>query len=195
KNKAHAAQRMIEQSRIDEISQELVANSQDALALLSNQIPVGNFLFRDYGICPFAGSRCDDGGDIIGNTRVRAPVPNGYLGRQNCLQCRHFVTGPAFLGGLLSISNEISLQAKHQSAQHSELHEQVEALDQQIERLQEAEYKASKEGRSIDKTEQDYLEIQYRRLQSAIESAAMKLDVFLCDLQAATRLIKQCQAL
>src|SRR5690606_16819012 len=30
---------------------------------------------------------------------------------------------------------------------------------------------------------------------SVIESAAMKLDVFLCDLQAATRLIKQCQAL
>jgi hypothetical protein len=31
------------------------------------------------------------------------------------LRCRHFITGPAFIGGLLAITNEILLQSNDQS--------------------------------------------------------------------------------
>jgi len=195
KNKAYAAQRMIEQKRIEEIKQELIANSEDTLKSLSNQTPAGNFLFRDYGICPAAGSRCTDGGDIIGKSQIREPTPSGYLGSQNCLRCRHFVTGPAFLGGLLSLSNEISLQANHQATQYNELQLKADSLVNEIDILDEAEYDAIRSNKNFDDTKRSELQIHLRKIQSEVESSAKKLDVFLTDLQAATRLLKQSHAL
>jgi len=76
KNKAYVAQRMIEQNRIDNLKHELVSNSESTLANLSNKTPAGNFLFRDYGICPVAGARCKDGGELIKKSAIRSAVPN-----------------------------------------------------------------------------------------------------------------------
>ena len=186
---------MIEQKRIEDIKKELVANSENILKSLSNQIPAGNFLFRDYGICPAAGSRCSDGGDIIGSSPNREPAPSGYLGSQNCLRCRHFITGPAFLGGLLSLSNEISLQANHQAAQYNKLQSKSDTLTNEVDILDEAEYDAIKSNHDFDSTKRNELQLHLRKVQSEVESAAKKLDMFLTDLQAAIRLIKQSHAL
>jgi len=195
KNKAYATQRMIEQKRIDEIKHDLISNSDVTLQSLTNKIPSGNFLFRDYGICPTAGLRCDDGGEFIKQSKIRQPVINGYLGAQNCLQCRHFVTGPAFLGGLLSISNEISLQANHQAVQYNELQSASENISMKIEALDKEEYDAIKNNIVFDETQRNNINLHYRKAQSEEESAAKKLNMLLCDLQAATRLLKQSHAL
>lgn len=195
RNKVYAAQRMIEQNRIESIKHELVSNSEEALRSINNTIPSGNFLIRDYGICPYAGTRCYDGGEIIASSCVRAPVRAGYLGIQNCLQCRHFLSGPAFLGGLLSLANEISLQANSQSFQYGELSDQAEIIKQQIECEDDSEYDAEKRKLLFDESNRISLQIQLRKKQSEIESAAKKLDMFICDIQAANRLLKQCIAL
>lgn len=195
KNKAFAAQRMIEQGRVDEIKRELISNSSGTLIAISGGTPVGSYLFRDYGFCPFAGARCCDGGPVSTNTHVRLPVPNGYLGCQNCLRCRHFVTGPAFIGGLLSISNEISLQANYQFKQYSRLQDRVDEVLLEIDTVEEAEYNSLKSGQDFDGEIRSLMEIKLRKLRSESESAAMKLDMLMCDIQAAVKLIKQCQAL
>lgn len=195
KSKAYAAQRMIEQGRIDEIKHELVSNSDQALKSISNESPAGTFLFRDYGICPFAGSRCVDGGDLIGKTGVRQSVPAGYLGSQNCLRCRHFISGPAFVGGLLSLSNEISLHARLQFEHYSELQEKGLNVKQRIEELEDIAYDSEKSGQSFDSSEIGKLQLERRKTCSESESAAQKLDVLMCDIQASAKLIKQCKSI
>lgn len=195
KNKAYFAQQMIEQNRIDEIKCELVSNSDRALNSLSNDTAAGSYLFRDYGFCPFAGSRCSDGGELLGHSKIRAPVPAGYLGSQNCIRCRHFVSGPVFIGGLLSLGNEISLQANTQFQFYDKLEKKAFDIRTLICSLDEEEYSALKVGGKFDDTERNKIEAQLRKVQSESEGAAKKLDVFMCDIQAVARLIKQSQAL
>ena len=194
KEKAQATQILIEQNKIEQVKNQLVANNSELLSSLTNEIPAGNFMFRDYGICPYGASRCEDGGDEIGSTQSRAPVSHGYLGMQNCVQCRHFITGPAFLGGLISLANEVLLQANIQSEQCADLQDQIDNVEEQINEYDKEEYIKSLKQEVFDDTERNKLEIKQRKLESEYESAAKKMDMFLCDLQAAFKLIKQAQA-
>lgn len=193
KSQAESTQKLIEQNRIEEVKNKLVGSNDDILRSLTNDLPAGNFVFRDYGICPFAASRCDDGGDFIGSTQSRAPTPSGYLGMQNCLRCRHFVTGPAFLGGLLSITNEILLQSNTQSRKCHALQEGVNDTESQLNELDKTEYIANLKRKKVDTSKRAQLELDQRRIETDYESAAKKLDMLLCDLQSAYSLIRQCQ--
>ncbi|NWL81041.1 hypothetical protein DM872_29745 [Pseudomonas taiwanensis] len=195
KNKAYAAQMMIEQGRIDELKPGLIATDGGLIEALSGNVPAGNYLFRDYGFCPYAGTRCEDGGPLSNNPQVRFPVPYGYLGCQNCLRCRHFVTGPAFIGGLVSVLNEISLNVRVQYEAYSGLEEKVAGILIEIDTLDEEEYQAVARGSVFDSSIRDELEVRLRKLRSESESAAKKLDMFMCDMQAGARLLMQCDGL
>jgi len=195
RDEGYAAQNMIEQGRIDEIQHELITHSSGALKSLTGKTPVGNYLFRDYGFCPYGGSRCNDGGEIINNSLIRNPTPNGYLGEQNCIRCRHFVTGPAFLGGLLSLSNEILLYANNQFKHYAELKTQSEQIKQKISGLDEMEYEAVKSGGSFNAADRNVLEVELRKGHSESEAAAKKLDVLMCEVQAVSYFINQCKSL
>ncbi|WP_374439505.1 gamma-mobile-trio integrase GmtZ [Pseudomonas panipatensis] len=195
KNKAYAAQVMIEQGRIDELKSDLIATDRGIIESLSGDVPAGNYLFRDYGFCPYAGTRCDDGGPIAEKTQVRLPVPYGFLGCQNCLRCRHFVTGPAFVGGLVSLLNEISLNVRVQFEAYSALEEKVTAIRISIDKMDEEEYRAAGQGLAYDSGARSEFELRLRKLRSESESAAKKLDMFLCDMQAGARLLRQCDDL
>ena len=190
-----ATQKIIEQNRIEDVKNSLVAANADLLNALTNNIPAGNFVFRDFGICPFAASRCNDGGDLIGSTQVRTPVLSGYLGTQNCIRCRHFVTGPAYLGGMLSITNEILLQANLQTEKCNELQHKINTISSRLHELDREEYLANIRGEKVGHDERHALESNERTLESDYENAAMKLDVYLCDVQAAYKLIKLCQSI
>ncbi|WP_448108859.1 gamma-mobile-trio integrase GmtZ [Pseudomonas azerbaijanoccidentalis] len=194
RNKAAAVQSMLEQNRVDEIRHEFVANSEEALSRLRVSGP-GGFLFRDYGVCPYAGSRCGDGGELIGLSGVRSPVKNGYLGQQNCPQCRHFLTGPVFLGGLISLQNEISLQARVQYEKYSHIESMINELNDAINASDDEELLLLREGKKFDSGDRNVNESRLRKLRSELEGAAMKIDVFLCDIQYIAKLTKQSEAL
>ncbi|MBE0470716.1 MAG: integrase [Methyloprofundus sp.] len=193
KSQAEATQKLIEQNKIEEIKNNLIGSNNEILSSLTNQLPAGNYVFRDYGLCPFAASRCEDGGDVIGASKIRASTPQGYLGIQNCLRCRHFVTGPAFLGGLLSITNEILLQSNTQARKCHKLQDKVSSTEEQIDVLDKAEYLAHMKMENFDTSKRDFLEEELRRIEADYESAAKKLDMLLCDLQSAYSLIRRCQ--
>ena len=191
KGKAYAVQQKIEQGRIDEIKNELVGGSASVLNGISGNAPVGNYQFRDYGFCSFGGVRCNDGGAEVGNSGIHAPVPSGHLGVQNCIRCRHFVTGPAFIGGLLSIANEIALEAHYQAKQYSDLGDEIDEVRIQIEKEDEDEYLTLGAGKGFDDTERNLQEVYLRKIRSEHEGAGNKLDMYLCDIQGVVNLIHQ----
>ncbi|MFE8070126.1 VPA1269 family protein [Marinobacteraceae bacterium S3BR75-40.1] len=194
KSQAEATQAAIEQNNIEAVKNQLVGTNQELLQSLTNEIPAGNYVFRDYGICPFAATRCGDGGEEIGSSKVRSPTPSGYLGFQNCLRCRHFITGPVFLGGLLSLANEILLEANDQSEICRSLQDRVSALNEKITELDRREYLANLKQESFDSSQRSNLEFNLRKLESEYESAAKKMDMLLCDLQSAYKLIQLSQS-
>lgn len=194
KSQAEATQSLIEQNKIESVKNQLVGNNQDLLQSLSNEIPAGNYIFRDYGICPYAATRCDDGGEEIGATKVHGATPCGYLGFQNCLRCRHFITGPVFMGGLLSITNEILLEANEQSEVCRDLQSKVAALSASLDELDRLEYIADLKGEAFDSGARKTIEFKIRKLDSEYESAAKKMDMLLCDLQSSYRLVQLSQS-
>ncbi len=195
KTQAEATQAEIEQNNIESVKNQLVGNNQDLLQSLTNDVPAGNYVFRDYGICPFAASRCDDGGEEIGASKVRSPVSSGYLGFQNCLRCRHFITGPVFIGGLLSITNEILLEANDQSDNCQSLQNDIDFINAELRDLDRLEYISNLKKEDFDVSKRKPLEFKLRKLESEYESAAKKMDMLLCDLQAAYKLIQLSQSI
>lgn len=189
----YAAQDMIEQGRVNELRHKLVATSQQALEVLQSGYS-GSTLVRDYGLCPYAAGRCEDGGGLVGATQVRHPAPNGYLGMQNCPRCRHFITGPMFLGGLVSLWNEISLRMVFLSENYQSLEVKLAELKHYSQSLEEKQYDAEQSGHSFDVLPLRKSQIEIRRLQSELESVAKKMDMFLCDMQSLTRHINDCRS-
>jgi len=193
KSQAEATQIAIEQNNIESVKNQLVGSNQDFIESLTNEVPAGNYVFRDYGICPFAASRCHDGGEEIGATKVHSPAPSGYLGFQNCLRCRHFITGPVFLGGLLSVTNEILLEANDQSDICQHLQKKQGIIKVQMDDLDRQEHRANLKQQRFDASQRPPLELKHRKLASEYESAAKKMDMMLCDLQSAYKLIQLSQ--
>lgn len=194
KSQAEATQAAIEQNNIESVKNNLVGANQDLLQSLTNDVPAGNYVFRDYGICPFAATRCNDGGEEIGATQVHSPTPSGYLGFQNCIRCRHFITGPVYLGGLLSITNEILLEANNQSEICRQLQEKIAVINHKLEDLDRQEYMATLKQKAFDSSHRSPLEFKVRKLESEYESAAKKMDMLLSDLQAVYKLIQLSQS-
>jgi len=187
-NQAKDVQLMIEQKRLDELKPMLVSNNREALdALLSGR--TGTQLIRDYGICPYAGSRCEDGGEH--HTKSWLPVPAGHLGMQNCPRCRHFVTGPVFLGGLTALWNEISLNVKLQWEHYADMDRKLTGYRESLQELENEEFDTVSSGNVFDSKERIHIEVAKRKLQSEMEGVAKKMDMHLCDMQALTKLINE----
>ena len=196
KSEVESIQKTIEQNKIENVKNKLVGTNEELLRSLTNEVPAGNYMFRDYGICPYAASRCDDGGSQSSSDKIYHPVPQGYLGVQNCIQCRHFITGPAFLGGLLAVSNEMLLESNDQSDICHQFEADIIKIESQLGVLEREEYIANKTMRSFTKqNERSRLEVELRNHESQYESAAKKLDMLLCDLQSAYAHIRRCHTL
>lgn len=196
KSEVESIQRTIEQNKIEDVKNKLIGSNKELLNSLNNEVPAGNYMFRDYGICPYASSRCEDGGGQSSSSLIYHPVPQGYLGVQNCIQCRHFITGPAFLGGLLAIANEILLESNDQSDTCHSLQAEIDEIESKLQMLDREEYIASKLMKPFDKkAERNIHEVNLRNLVSQYESSAKKLDSLLCDLQSTYSHIMRCHNL
>lgn len=196
KDEAESIQQIIESEKIEQVKNNLIGSNDEILSSFSNSTPVGNYIFRDYGICPYAASRCEDGGSKIASSSFYEQTPFGYLGSQNCLRCRHFITGPAFIGGLLAIVNEILLQANMQSKTCIDLQANVDNIAKQISTLEKQKYTAHLRKQPFKHDSEILsLERELRSYESEYESSSKKLDMFLCDIQSSYILINKCEKL
>lgn len=102
--------------------------SPSALEALTTGSPT-SWIVRDHGVCPVGGTRCQEGGESIIDTKAYqkwGPVPGGNT---NCVRCRFFITGPAFLLGLQAYFDNIGYKLKEASQRYQAAKAKFEALE------------------------------------------------------------------
>lgn len=197
KDQAIASQRLIEHRRIEECKNQLIANDEDFLNVLTNKRHPAGYLFKDFGFCSVGGSRCGDGGEYINGSlkmNLRHPVNAGYLGSQNCIRCRFFVTGVPFMGGLVALANEISLQVRVESGQYHDLCEDINCLEGQLCDIDDEIYQCG-EQHELDSElflRKNVLNQDLRKLNSEMEVVAKRIDLYCTDIQYCVRHLRRC---
>lgn len=170
--------RFLMDATMDQVSHRFASVSVDAMRAAIGQKSAAGFVFEDKGICPVGGSMCDVGGEALTdqtNNKYFAPVP-GYPQERNCVRCRFFLSGPAFLPGLQAHFNTVSYEAHERSERHNDLHEEVTLM----------------ENRRADCERDGRLFTQHRELESLsqrYEAEAEAMGKLVNDMQATYHLI------
>ena len=92
--------RFLQSTEHKSLTRLVASNDAAGITALHENTP-GSWVIGDKGICPVGGTLCDKGGPKLSTNPLisdYAPTPGGP---RNCVRCRFFITGPAFLGGLV----------------------------------------------------------------------------------------------
>ncbi|MBL4898655.1 MAG: integrase [Colwellia sp.] len=179
-------QDMINDRKIEELSGHLIATDNEMSSIMRRGWPASAYQFSDKGICPMGGAGCDTGGEnLVERTTdksIYAPVPSGHLGKRNCPRCRYFITGPAFLGGLVALGNEVALEISTVRREYLKFEEELQVLENE---------KYDAEIENIYFSSEKPLKLSHTNM----EEAGMKLDNYMCDWVALNGLIQKSIAL
>jgi len=173
--------RFLMNATVEQIEERFSSLTPSAALAASKQPSAAAFIFEDKGICPVGGTMCDVGGDPIGNesdAKRRAlygPVP-GYPATRNCVRCRFFLTGPAFLPGLQAHFNAISYHAHETAERHADLSDKVIQLENERSRCEQ-----------IGGIFGEHPELE--RISQRMEAEAEAMGALLNDMQACHHLI------
>ncbi len=174
--------RFLQNATYEQLEARFAANDPAAFWAVSQQKTFSSVVFEDKGICPMGCGACDIGGDAMrktsNNKTLYAPVA-GYPAEKNCVRCRFFLSGPAFLPGLIAHFNNISYQLTECSNRYVMFMDQVEKLE---------ELRFTHEARGLPFTAKQELE----KTSKFCEQEAQKADKFIYDLRATLRLIDRC---
>ena len=121
---------LIEQ-RYEQAKDKFVYNDPIAIQVGTNPSFGPSLVLLDYGICPMGGAGCDKGGLLQDNETEKnrsVPVP-GYPEEKNCILCRFFLTGPAFLRKLTTYGNFVSLKFSDCMERYLKTKKRVDELD------------------------------------------------------------------
>jgi hypothetical protein len=113
-----------------EAQRYMVRNDELTLKGMSEgSIPSGLWTNNNLGICPYGGTRCQDGGTLIRKSNKNKPALYGPVpgGDQNCVRCRHFVTGTPWMIPLWLHANKLLIDAQRKSKSLDELRTKLEA--------------------------------------------------------------------
>jgi hypothetical protein len=136
-------------------------------------------LVMDHGICPVAAKRCHEGlavTDPATNVTRFQAVPGGA---GNCVRCRFFMSGPAFLFGLEAHVNDLAYRLKKASVTFEKAQEKFDAL-------------ADSHAEALSAAEPFHKQRELEIAESAFESAVADVDDIALRLQAAYGLTEQC---
>ena len=178
---AGSYRRMLMEKSYQEIEQKFAFNNKDALLAVGQQKSAAGLLFEDKGICPVGGGLCDIGGKNLTPHKKDAcfaSVP-GYPQERNCIRCRFFLTGPAFLPGLQAHANWISYRASACAERYRQFEQQLKTFEN---------HRLACEERGELFAQHPELE----RLACYSEEEADKANKLLSDFQAVVRLIDRC---
>lgn len=149
-------------------------------AVLNAQQSGASFIKDDKGICPKAALGCDSGGVYVNDDTGKTSygVVPGYP-QQNCVRCRWFLTGPAFLPGLVHHFNVIGYEMGETAERMMRFEGEIEALDNR-------RYECEQNQRPF--LEDEKLSKLHKLHQQEME----KNDKLANDLNATLRLIDRC---
>lgn len=131
KNEQAQYERFLADASYQDIVASAAINDPIAAEMAKKHNP-GAWVTGDLGICPVGCSRCHEGGESLrrkaGGSEVYGPVPGG---NQNCVRCRFFITGPAFLVGLHAHFNDVGYRLMEKSRRYREIEHKLEALEEE----------------------------------------------------------------
>jgi hypothetical protein len=151
-------------------------------SLLESDVPNSACVVFDCGICPMSAASCHIGGQAVVERKFENlynPVEAGYLGQKNCPRCRFFVTGVPFLGGLVSLANELALEIHAESGR-------FQAYVAEIKRLGHAFYDACQANQP------DTQQVKREQASANQQQSAAKLDGLLADYVAVNHYVQGC---
>lgn len=135
KNELQAEQdnhrRFLMDATFEEIGQRFAYVSEDAVRAALKNRSAAAFVFDDKGICPNGATLCDVGGELDQDrpsVGVYTPVP-GFPQERNCVCCRFFLSGPAYLAGLMAHGNAVSERFWRGSKRYNGFMEKVKQLE------------------------------------------------------------------
>ena len=132
--------------------------------------------FKDFGMCPVANGRCDEGGPPI-NPEAKTLI---YSRAKSCYQCRFFVTGPAFIGGLLAKFNEVNVAKKRAS-------NRIESLENKKKHT-----RLKKKHAEDQQQPTDSIKLELEQINTAIDAEQIKFYSISADQGAIFRKVLSC---
>lgn len=141
----------------------VVAFNDQAGLLAVRERNASGWIVGDLGICPVGGALCHVGGPKLTGENGRNDFQPTQGGPRNCVRCRYFLSGPAFLGGLVAHFNSVGLEVMEAS-------EQLRKMQADIGKVEDGLFADSASARPAD----------YRRLDvlyARRETAMQELDV------------------
>ena len=168
----------------EEIEKRFAINGPDGINVVRQQKSTGSFLVDDKGICPAGGALCDIGGEVLSESTlgkknsIFLPVA-GYPVEKNCVRCRFFITGPAFISGLQAQANTISYKI-------TECSNRFIPLQDEVQRLEKLKFQLEKNN-EIFIHQQEYVRLNLR-----YEEEAEKANKLMMDLQSTVKLMDKC---
>lgn len=168
----------IKRSSRQELESAIAFTSPASLDAATSMTGAG-FLVMDHGICPVSAKRCHEGLSVPDagalSTKFQA-VPGGA---SNCVRCRFFMTGPAFLPGLEAHVNDLAYRLKNSSKVFEDAQKRFDVL---------SDCQAASLSEGVPFHKQRDLEIS----ETSFESALAEVDRIALSLQAAYCLTEQC---
>ncbi|HYE68266.1 MAG TPA: VPA1269 family protein [Anaerovoracaceae bacterium] len=145
-NDKEAFRRFIRDAKYKQLETSVVANDPIAYQTVINAQQSGaSIVINDKGICPKGCFGCDSGGTYVKDDaqKITYGVVPGFP-EQNCVRCRWFLTGPAFLPGLVNHFNVISYNM-HETGKRAIKYQNA------IELLENEKYECELNGRVFTK--------------------------------------------
>jgi transposase-like protein len=162
---------------------EISAATNDPIAyqaVINAQQSGAGIIIGDKGICPKGCFGCENGGVFVNDDTGKStfgPVPG--FPEQNCVRCRWFVTGPAFLPGLVHHFNTIGYNM-------GETGKRVVYYQNEIEKLENLKYDCEVNNQMF--TDHPKL-LKFEKLH---QQEIQKNDKFANDYNATLRLVDKC---
>ncbi|MFB9127790.1 hypothetical protein E2553_40265 [Paraburkholderia dipogonis] len=168
--------RFLQNEEVRTASPLVIANDVAGKSALERSAP-GSWVVGDIGICPVGGSLCHQGRPRSpkgGDRQNYSPVPGGS---KNCAQCRFFITGPAFLPGLVARFNAAGVSLTTTA-------ERLRQHEDQIVQLESATF----DGQSQEHSGQ--IGLAYERRDRVLD----EIDAIAHTWHALYRLVERCKA-
>lgn len=180
-NDKEAFNRFIRDAKYEQLEASVAANDPIAFQTIINAQKSGaSIVISDKGVCPKGCFGCDSGGTYTNDDTDKTTygsVPG--FPEQNCVRCRWFITGPAFLPGLVHHFNTIGYNM-------GETGRRVIKYQHNIELLENEKYECELNG-TIFKKHHELL--KYEQL---YQQEIQKNDKLANDYNATLRLIDKC---
>lgn len=130
-NEKASFERFLRDAKYEQLENNIVINDPIAYqAVINAQQSGASIIIGDKGICPKGNFGCESGGVFVNDDtdqKTFGPVPG--FPEHNCARCRWFVTGPAFLPGLVHHFNTLGYNMRETGKRVIQYQNEIETLE------------------------------------------------------------------